>query len=183
MCEEPKFKTYSPRISIIYDKNENESEEDFFENITQTIKRIVEHDSSIHGYLSDEDFKNDCIGAIYNKNIIHRDRYVFFMSDKVIFCTPNRKWGLKLAGLIPLTILAKDKNAQDFVSKVVPYGKFNTNCGGTLSIKDQNIVFAEDFVGKKAIHSENLTKFLIWLVSDDNRTFIDLFKSEHTPIT
>jgi len=176
-------KGHSSGISIVYDEKENENEKDIFENIVHAIKLIVEKGSSLHGYLSDKDFMNDCIGAIYNDNRIHRNRYVFFMSDKVIFFTSNRELGLKAVAIHPLTYFARNTDVQDSILTVVSYDKFNTNSGGTLSIKDKNVVFAKDFVGDKEIRSENLSKFIIWLVSNDNRTFIDLFKCQNAPNT
>ena len=131
-------------LNIIYDMDEAEKDDISFEDIKQLIDLFVSNNHVLSGYSSYDDFMRDCIGIIYNHNTIHRDRFIFFMTDKAIFFSPSRKLGYKLAFHFPPSIFAKDKIIQDSILEEIPYGRFNTFSSGILKEEDEKIVFKDD---------------------------------------
>ena len=168
-------------FSVIYDTVDSDGPENVFKNIRQEINSIIRTQIISREYPRYKEFADDCIGIIYNKNSLHRDRYIFLMNHKAIFFVPPRKLGYKAAWHFPPSILAKNMNIQDPIVKEMTYNRLNTYAEGYLAIKDNCIVFKDDSILDKAIESENLNSFLIWLTFSDNKTFVDLFKFHPVP--
>jgi len=109
-----------PVISNKEGKSEYEKDE---KAITQNIKTALQEVSS----LQEVPFSADqLILILYDYNKVHRDRFAFFMKDKVVFFTPSRKLILKTQPVIIIEIAYKDfnnKNKVNFKDNIFYFGE------------------------------------------------------------
>ena len=149
-----KYEKHQDGYYIFYDSEEKSDADGIFKNVQNVVEYLQNENSN---------FNNEVIAVFYNDNLIHRDRFLFFMQDGLVFYIPKRK----------LYVDLQPEFRIDY-----PYSEISLNQGKKIRIEDENIVFENFEKNERAIQSTGLSQFVKWLAKEENRTYIALNKCE-----
>ena len=149
-----KYEKHHDGYYIFYDSEEKTDSGGIFKNV-QDIVELLQNDNL--------NFNNEIIAVFYNHNLMHRDRFLFFMKDGLVFYIPKRKVYVDLQS--------------EFIIGY-PYSEISLNQGKKIRIEDEKIVFENFDKDERAIQSSGLSQFVKWLAKEENRTYIALNKCE-----
>jgi hypothetical protein len=149
-----KYEKHHDGYYIFYDSEEKTDSSGIFKNV-QDIVELLQNDNL--------NFNNEIIAVFYNHNLMHRDRFLFFMQDGLVFYIPKRK-------------LYVDLQSEFIIG--YPYSEISLNQGKKIRIEDEKIVFENFDKDERAIQSRGLSRFVKWLAKEENRTYIALNKCE-----